>query len=66
VDWGISLPRDCAGLCPKGWIRDSCVMSGAHLFVLSTDMQEGMELMGALVVVVRNGTKFSQCNVAWG
>jgi hypothetical protein len=24
--------RDCAGLCSPGWIGDSCIMFGAHLF----------------------------------
>jgi hypothetical protein len=40
-----------------GWIRELCVVSGAHLFVLSVDAQTGLELAGA-----RNCTKFSQCN----
>jgi hypothetical protein len=44
-----------------GWIGDSCVVNGAHLFVLSVDMQAGLEQAAA-----RNGAKFSQCNVAWG
>jgi hypothetical protein len=38
------------------------MVHGAHLFVLSIDAQTDFEL----VVVVRNGTKFSQCKVAWG
>jgi hypothetical protein len=40
------------------------VACGAHLFVLSNDAQVGLEL--AVVAAVRNGSKFSQCNVLWG
>jgi hypothetical protein len=36
------------------------MVCGAHLFVLSIDTQAGLEL----VAVVRNGAKFSQCDVA--
>jgi hypothetical protein len=45
----------------------------SHLFVLSINEQAGLELVGvaaasvevvAVSVVVRNGTKFSQYNVA--
>jgi hypothetical protein len=45
---------------------------GAHLFVLSIDVQAGLEpvvvalAVVALVVVARNGAKFSQCSMAWG
>jgi hypothetical protein len=38
------------------------VVCGAHLFALSNHVQAGLELPG----VARNGTKFSQCNMAWG
>jgi hypothetical protein len=43
------------------------VVHGAHLFVLSVDAQSGLEPVAAAVVaaVVKNGTKFSQCNMAW-
>jgi hypothetical protein len=42
-------------------------MQGTHLFVLSIDAQAGLEPEGvAAVVAVGNGTKFSQCNMAWG
>jgi hypothetical protein len=43
---------------------------GAHLFVLSTDAQAGLE-QAALVAVAMvvaaaiNGTKFSQCSALW-
>jgi hypothetical protein len=37
------------------------VVHVAHLFVLSIDVQAGLE--PAVVVVVRNGAKFSQRNV---
>jgi hypothetical protein len=38
------------------------VVHGAHLFFLSIDVQEDLELVAA---AVRNGAKFSQYNVAW-
>jgi hypothetical protein len=47
------------------------VVLGSHLFVLSIDVQEGLEPLAAAAVVVvaavamRNGSIFSQCNVAW-
>jgi hypothetical protein len=44
-----------------------CVVCSAHLFVLSNDMQadlEPAEVADVVVVAaVRNGSKFSQCNV---
>jgi hypothetical protein len=40
---------------------------GAHLFVLLIDMQAGLEPVAVAVeAAVRNDTKFSQYNVAWG
>jgi hypothetical protein len=43
------------------------------LFVLSNGLQAGLEpemavevVMVAVAAAVRNGSKFSQCNVAWG
>jgi hypothetical protein len=46
------------------------MVCGAHLFVLSNEEQTGLELTAAAEVVmtaaVRNGSKFSQCNMAWG
>jgi hypothetical protein len=45
-------------------------MHGVHLFVLSNNEHAGLEPEAAVVVAVaavaRNGSKFSQCNVAWG
>jgi hypothetical protein len=47
------------------------VVCGTYLFVLSSDAQAGLEpevvavLVMAVVAAVRNGSKFSQCNVAW-
>jgi hypothetical protein len=41
------------------------MVHGAHLFVLSIDMQAGLEPV-MVAAVVRNGAKFSQCNMAWG
>jgi hypothetical protein len=41
------------------------VVHGAQLFVLSIGAQAGLELV-MVSAVVRNGAKFSQCNVAWG
>jgi hypothetical protein len=38
------------------------VVCGAHLFVLSIDVQAGLEL----AEVAKNGAKFSQCNIVWG
>jgi hypothetical protein len=44
---------------------------GSHLFVPSNDEQAGLELLELAVVAMaaavaaRNGSKFSQCNVAW-
>jgi hypothetical protein len=55
--------QSAQGLC---WImfpgvdKGFCMVRGTHLFVLSNDMQASLEL-----AVVRNGTKFSQCNVVW-
>jgi hypothetical protein len=43
------------------WLGDSHVVHGAHLFILSIDMQADLE---PAAVVVRNGTKFSQCSMA--
>jgi hypothetical protein len=37
----------------------------AHLSVLSSDAQAGLELAVVVVAAVRNGSKFSQCNVVW-
>jgi hypothetical protein len=59
---GVSLPRGCADLGSQGWIGDACEVHGAHLFVLSIDVPTGLEVVAA----VRNGTNFSQCNMAWG
>jgi hypothetical protein len=47
------------------------VVHGAHLFVLSNDEQADLELVVAMVAVaeagaMRNGPKFSQCNMVWG
>jgi hypothetical protein len=48
------------------------VVCGAHLLVLSNDVQAGLEPVAMVVVVVavaaavRNGSKFSQCNVVFG
>jgi hypothetical protein len=49
------------------------VVHGAHLFVLSIDIQVGLGPVALEVVAVaaaaamaKNGTKFSQCNVVWG
>jgi hypothetical protein len=42
------------------------VVCGAHLFVLSVDVQAGLELVAVAAAAARNGAKFSQCNVAWG
>jgi hypothetical protein len=48
------------------------MVHGAHLFVLSNGRQAGLEPEAAAAVVavaaavVRNGSKFSQCNIAWG
>jgi hypothetical protein len=39
---------------------ESHVMRGAHLFILSIDMQACLELA---VAVWRNGIKFSQCSM---
>jgi hypothetical protein len=41
------------------------MVHGAHLFFLSIDAQADLE-PAAEVVTARNGTKFSQCSVAWG
>jgi hypothetical protein len=64
---GVNLPSDCAGLS-QGWLGEFCVMSGAHLFVLSNILQAGLELAAVVVVVVVAvaSTKFSQCNQLWG
>jgi hypothetical protein len=37
----------------------------AHLFVLSNDMQAGLET-AVVVAAVRNVSKFSQSNMVWG
>jgi hypothetical protein len=37
------------------------MMYNAHLFILSVDVQEGLE-----AVAGRNGANFSQCNMVWG
>jgi hypothetical protein len=58
----VSLHRGCAGLYSWGWLGDSHMVPGAHMFVLSIDVQAGLEPVAA----VRNGAKFSQCSVAWG
>jgi hypothetical protein len=51
------------------------VLCDAHLFVLSNNEQADLELAAVVVAVVvmaaaaaavRNGYKFSQCNLAWG
>jgi hypothetical protein len=45
------------------------VVHGAHLFVLVNDAQAGLEPEAATAVAmatVRNGSKFSQCNMSWG
>jgi hypothetical protein len=42
------------------------VVHGSHLFVLSIDMQKGLEMAVAAATAIRNGSKFSQCDVAWG
>jgi hypothetical protein len=66
---GVSLPRSWAGLCSQGWLVEFCVVCGTHLFVLSNDAQADLRLVVAVVVVVvvvaavRNGSKFSQCNM---
>jgi hypothetical protein len=39
------------------------VLCGSHLFILSVDVQAGLELV---VVAGRNGTNFSQFSVLWG
>jgi hypothetical protein len=46
---------------PRGWLGGSCVVHGAHLFVVSIDMQVG--LRSAVVAVARNDVKFSQCSM---
>jgi hypothetical protein len=51
----ISLPRGCASLCSWGWIGESNMVCGAHLFVLSIEMQAGLEPPA----VGRNGANFS-------
>jgi hypothetical protein len=41
------------------------VVHGAHLFYLSIDVQVGLEpVMEVVSTAARNGTKFSQCNMA--
>jgi hypothetical protein len=49
------------------------MVCGAHLFILSVDMQAGLEVVAAaaaalavVAAVGRNGANFSQCSVAWG
>jgi hypothetical protein len=37
---GISLPRGYAGLCSWGWICESYVVRGTHLFVLPIDAHQ--------------------------
>jgi hypothetical protein len=66
VGLGTSQPRGCTSLCSWGWIGDSYMVCGANLFVLSIDMQAGLEAAEGVAAAVRNGTKFSQCKVAWG
>jgi hypothetical protein len=61
----ISLLRGYAGLRSWESILDSHMVCDVHLFVLSIDVQAGLE-PAAVVVVARNGIKFSQCNVTWG
>jgi hypothetical protein len=39
-----------------GWLGEFCVVHGAHLFVLSNDVQTGLELVAA-AASVRNGSK---------
>jgi hypothetical protein len=63
---GINQPRGCTGLCTRGPMGESCVVCGAHLFVLSIDMQAGLEPAAMSLVAARNGTKFSQCSMMWG
>jgi hypothetical protein len=44
------------------------MVHGAHLFVLSIDVQVSLDPAAATAVtaVARNGALFSQCNVVWG
>jgi hypothetical protein len=48
---------------PEGWIGEFHLVCGAHLFVLSIDMQAALELVAVaeavVAVAVRNGAKFS-------
>jgi hypothetical protein len=64
----MSLPRDCADLCSQGDLWELYVVCGAYLFSLSNCVQAGLEPEVAVVVAeaMRNGSKFSQCNMAWG
>jgi hypothetical protein len=44
---GFSLPKGWAGLCSPGWLGDSSMVCGGHLFVLSIDAKAGLELLAA-------------------
>jgi hypothetical protein len=61
---GVSVcPEDYAGLS-HGWLREYCMMLGAHLFGLLNVSQAGLELEAAVAtVVVASALLFSQCNV---
>jgi hypothetical protein len=59
----VSLPRGFAGLSQR-WLREFCVLCGAHLFSLLNVSQTGLELV---VAAAASGAalKISQCNVLW-
>jgi hypothetical protein len=59
----ISLPRDCTDLCSWGWIGESHVVHGGHLFILPVDVQA--DLKPAVMLEGRNGTNVFKCSMAW-
>jgi hypothetical protein len=55
-------------VCPRAvlvkFLGEFCILHSAHLFALSNDMQAGLESVAAVVAAVKNGSKFSQDNMA--
>jgi hypothetical protein len=62
--WGGSVcPEAALVYVPEEWVGESCVIHGAHLFVLPIDAQAGLE--PSLAVAEKKGANFSQCSAAF-